>query len=63
MLHNEIRTVDERGENSWKRQHSIALKMQTANEHPPCSVEEEVVGIIGHGHIGEWCQTEECVGS
>ncbi|KAI0906732.1 D-isomer specific 2-hydroxyacid dehydrogenase [Ustulina deusta] len=53
LLHNDIRTVDERGENSWKRQRSIAWKMQTANEHPPCSIEEEVVGIIGHGHIGK----------
>ncbi|KAI0466949.1 D-isomer specific 2-hydroxyacid dehydrogenase [Xylaria cf. heliscus] len=53
LLHNEIRTVDGKGENSWKRQHSIALKMQTANEHPPCSIEEEVVGIIGCGHIGK----------
>ncbi|KAI0450471.1 D-isomer specific 2-hydroxyacid dehydrogenase [Xylaria acuta] len=57
MLHNEIRTVDEKGENSWKRQHSIALKMQTANEHPPCSIEDEIVGIIGHGHIGKRLET------
>ncbi|KAI0535556.1 D-isomer specific 2-hydroxyacid dehydrogenase [Xylaria digitata] len=57
MLHNEIRTVDEQGENSWKRQRSIALKMQTANEHPPCSIEEEIVGIIGHGHIGKRLET------
>ncbi|KAI1420316.1 D-isomer specific 2-hydroxyacid dehydrogenase [Xylaria sp. FL1777] len=53
LLHNDIRTVDEHGENSWKRQRSIAFKMQTANEHPPCSIEEEIVGIIGHGHIGK----------
>ncbi|RYC61551.1 hypothetical protein CHU98_g4672 [Xylaria longipes] len=43
----------EKGENSWKRQRSVALKMQTANQHPPCSIEEESVGIIGHGHIGK----------
>ncbi|GAW15113.1 hypothetical protein ANO14919_045220 [Xylariales sp. No.14919] len=53
LLHNDIRTVDEQGENAWKRQRSIALKMQTANERPPCSIEEEIVGIIGHGHIGK----------
>ncbi|KAI8950522.1 D-isomer specific 2-hydroxyacid dehydrogenase [Xylaria longipes] len=53
MLHNEIRALDEKGENSWKRQRSVALKMQTANQHPPCSIEEESVGIIGHGHIGK----------
>ncbi|KAI1746989.1 D-isomer specific 2-hydroxyacid dehydrogenase [Xylaria castorea] len=53
MLHNDIRTVDASGENSWKRQHSLALKMQTANAHPPCSIEDEIVGIFGHGHIGK----------
>ncbi|TRX98073.1 hypothetical protein FHL15_001283 [Xylaria flabelliformis] len=53
ILHNEIRTVDESGDNSWKRQHSLALKMQTANGHPPCSIEDEIVGIIGYGHIGK----------
>ncbi|KAK5632136.1 hypothetical protein RRF57_007851 [Xylaria bambusicola] len=57
MLHNDIRAVDENGENLWKRQHSIALKMQTANERPPCSIEEEVAGIIGHGHIGKRLET------
>ncbi|KAI1192348.1 D-isomer specific 2-hydroxyacid dehydrogenase [Nemania serpens] len=51
MFHNDIRNVDNRGENSWKRQGSIAFKMQTANGSPPLSVEQEVVGIIGHGHI------------
>ncbi|KAI1081456.1 D-isomer specific 2-hydroxyacid dehydrogenase [Whalleya microplaca] len=53
MIHNEVRTVDDDGKNSWKRQGSIAFKMQTANEHPPCSLGEEVVGIIGHGNIGK----------
>ncbi|KAI0545096.1 D-isomer specific 2-hydroxyacid dehydrogenase [Xylaria curta] len=57
ILHNEIRTVDESGENSWKRQHSLALKMQTANGHPPCSIGDEIVGIIGHGHIGKRLET------
>ncbi len=53
MFHNDIRNVDERGENSWKRQGSIAFKMQTANGSPPLSVEQEIVGIIGYGHIGK----------
>ncbi|KAI1120150.1 D-isomer specific 2-hydroxyacid dehydrogenase [Nemania abortiva] len=53
LLHNDIRTVDEEGNNSWKRQRSVAVNMQTANEHPPCSVEEEIVGIIGYGNIGK----------
>jgi phosphoglycerate dehydrogenase-like enzyme len=53
MLHNDMRTVDEHGANSWKRQRSAAMKMQTANKHPPCSIEEETVGIVGHGTIGK----------
>ncbi|KAI1827656.1 D-isomer specific 2-hydroxyacid dehydrogenase [Xylaria intraflava] len=57
IFHNEIRAVDERGENSWKRQRSIAAKMQMANGQPPCSIEEEIVGIIGHGHIGKRLET------
>ncbi|KAI0399285.1 D-isomer specific 2-hydroxyacid dehydrogenase [Xylaria palmicola] len=57
LLHNEIRNVDEKGENAWKRDHSIAFKMQTANGQPPCSIEEEIVGIIGHGHIGKRLET------
>ncbi|KAI0505914.1 D-isomer specific 2-hydroxyacid dehydrogenase [Xylaria bambusicola] len=57
MLHNDIRTVDENRANLWKRQHSLALKMQTANERPPCSLEEEVAGIIGYGHIGKRLET------
>ncbi|KAI3335622.1 D-isomer specific 2-hydroxyacid dehydrogenase [Ustulina deusta] len=57
MFHNDIRNVDERGENSWKRQGSIAFKMQTANGSPPLSVEQEIVGIIGYGHIGKRLET------
>ncbi|KAJ8110569.1 hypothetical protein ONZ43_g5836 [Nemania bipapillata] len=53
LLHNELRIVDEHGENSWKRQHSLAFKMQMANQRPPCAIDAEVVGIIGHGHIGK----------
>ncbi|KAI1445662.1 D-isomer specific 2-hydroxyacid dehydrogenase [Annulohypoxylon stygium] len=53
LLQNEIRTVDENGKNSWKRHGSIAFKMQTANAHAPPSLEQEVVGIIGFGHIGK----------
>ncbi|OTB12492.1 hypothetical protein K445DRAFT_369360 [Daldinia sp. EC12] len=53
MLHNEIRTVDESGKNSWKRQGSIASKMKTANGHPPYSLKQEVAGIIGYGAIGK----------
>ncbi|KAH9998198.1 D-isomer specific 2-hydroxyacid dehydrogenase [Xylariaceae sp. FL0662B] len=53
MFHNDIRTVDQDGKNSWKRQGSIAFKMQTANGHAPYSVEQEVAGIIGHGNIGK----------
>ncbi|KAI0518500.1 D-isomer specific 2-hydroxyacid dehydrogenase [Xylaria bambusicola] len=53
LLHNDIRTLDEEGRNSWKRQRSIATKLQTANGHPPCSIDEEVVGIIGYGCIGK----------
>lgn len=44
--------MDENGKNSWKRHGSIAFKMQTANAHAPPSLEQEVVGIIGFGHIG-----------
>ncbi|OTA98453.1 hypothetical protein M426DRAFT_17389 [Hypoxylon sp. CI-4A] len=51
LLHNEIRIVDENGQNAWKRQGSIAYKMETANAHPPFSLEQEVAGIIGYGHI------------
>ncbi|KAI0141244.1 D-isomer specific 2-hydroxyacid dehydrogenase [Xylariaceae sp. FL1272] len=60
LLHNDIRAVDADGTNSWKRQHSLAFKMQTANGHPPCSIDEEIAGIIGYGFIGkrlsELCQ-------
>lgn len=57
QLHNDIRAVDEQGSNAWKRQRSVALKMQTANKQPPPSIEEEVVGIIGHGNIGKRLET------
>ncbi|KAI0095555.1 D-isomer specific 2-hydroxyacid dehydrogenase [Nemania sp. FL0031] len=53
LLHNDIRTVDEHGKNSWKRERSVASKTDTANKHPPCSIEDETVGIIGHGFIGK----------
>ncbi|KAI1262909.1 D-isomer specific 2-hydroxyacid dehydrogenase [Xylariaceae sp. FL1019] len=53
LLHNDIRTVDSEGSNSWKRQGSIAMKMQTANGYPPISIDEETVGIIGYGCIGK----------
>ncbi|RWA08406.1 hypothetical protein EKO27_g6689 [Xylaria grammica] len=53
LLHNDVRTLDEEERNSWKRQGSIATKMQTANGHPPYSIDEEVVGIIGYGCIGK----------
>ncbi|KAK9413613.1 putative D-isomer specific 2-hydroxyacid dehydrogenase NAD-binding domain-containing protein [Seiridium unicorne] len=53
MLHNDIRTLDVNCKNSWKRQGSIAYKMQTANEHAPYSLGQEVVGIIGYGNIGK----------
>jgi len=52
ILHNTVRLVDENGDNAWKREHSVAYKMQTANEQPPLSLEQEVVGIIGYGLIG-----------
>ncbi|KAF3015108.1 hypothetical protein E8E14_012724 [Neopestalotiopsis sp. 37M] len=45
--------VDEENKNSWKREGSIAYKMQTANGQPPLSIEQEVVGIIGYGSIGK----------
>lgn len=57
IFHNEIRNVDNRGENSWKQQGSIAFKMQTVNGSPPLSIEQEAVGIIGHGHIGKRLET------
>ncbi|KAI1393506.1 D-isomer specific 2-hydroxyacid dehydrogenase [Hypoxylon trugodes] len=53
LLQNELRTVGEDGKNSWKRHNSIAFKMQTANGHAPCSLEQEVAGIIGFGNIGK----------
>ncbi|KAI0193453.1 D-isomer specific 2-hydroxyacid dehydrogenase [Astrocystis sublimbata] len=53
MLHNDIQTRDKNGDNAWTREGSVAYKMRMANEQPPCSVGEEVVGIIGHGHIGK----------
>jgi hypothetical protein len=52
ILHNAVRTVDENGDNAWKREHSVAYKMETANGRPPLSLEQEVVGIIGYGLIG-----------
>ncbi|KAI0484982.1 hypothetical protein GGR56DRAFT_669483 [Xylariaceae sp. FL0804] len=52
MLHNEMRTKGEDGLNRWKRDGTIAPMMQTANARPPCSLGEEVVGIIGYGNIG-----------
>ncbi|KAI1300900.1 D-isomer specific 2-hydroxyacid dehydrogenase [Xylaria venustula] len=57
MFHNDIRNTDEKGENLWKRQGSIALKMEMANGQPPCSIEEELAGIIGYGHIGQRLET------
>ncbi|KAI2631185.1 D-isomer specific 2-hydroxyacid dehydrogenase [Xylaria nigripes] len=52
-IHNLVRTVDENGRNAWKREGSLAYKMQTANGNPPLSLRQEVVGIIGYGHIGK----------
>ncbi|KAI1809563.1 D-isomer specific 2-hydroxyacid dehydrogenase [Poronia punctata] len=57
ILHSEIRSTDTNGANSWKREHSIAYKMQTANGQPPLSLEQEVAGIIGYGHIGKRLKT------
>ncbi|KAI1173044.1 D-isomer specific 2-hydroxyacid dehydrogenase [Nemania sp. FL0916] len=53
LMHNDIRKADEKGTNSWKRNRSVAVEMQMANGQPPCSIEEETVGIIGYGHIGK----------
>ncbi|ETS74446.1 hypothetical protein PFICI_14312 [Pestalotiopsis fici W106-1] len=53
IFHNEVRNVDEENKNSWKREGSIAYKMQLANGQAPCSIEQEVVGIIGYGSIGK----------
>ncbi|KAH9908390.1 D-isomer specific 2-hydroxyacid dehydrogenase [Xylariomycetidae sp. FL2044] len=52
-LHNDIRTLDDDGKNSWTKHGSVAFKMQTANIHAPISLEQEVVGIIGYGTIGK----------
>ncbi|KAI8633823.1 D-isomer specific 2-hydroxyacid dehydrogenase [Xylariaceae sp. FL1651] len=53
LMHNHMRMVDEERNNSWKRHHSVAVEMQMASGRPPRSIEEEIVGIIGYGHIGK----------
>ncbi|KAK6199746.1 poly(A)-specific ribonuclease [Pestalotiopsis sp. IQ-011] len=57
IFHNQVRDVDEDGRNSWKREGSLAYKMQLANGRAPCSLDEEVVGIIGYGSIGKRLET------
>ncbi|KAI0014933.1 hypothetical protein F4780DRAFT_766273, partial [Xylariomycetidae sp. FL0641] len=53
MLHNDMRTLDENGQNTWKRLGTAAGLMLTANGQPPFSLDQEVAGIIGHGNIGQ----------
>ncbi|KAI1340624.1 D-isomer specific 2-hydroxyacid dehydrogenase [Xylariaceae sp. FL0016] len=56
-LHNEVRLTSDDGKNSWKKEGSIAYKMQTANGRAPVAIGEEVVGIIGYGIIGKRIET------
>ncbi|KAI0391185.1 D-isomer specific 2-hydroxyacid dehydrogenase [Xylariaceae sp. FL0594] len=52
IMHDAVRSVDENGGNVWKRKHSAAYMMETANGQRPLALQQEVAGIIGYGLIG-----------
>lgn len=55
-MHNMIRTKSKAvgNMNMWELTGNASGMMEMANKQPPFSLDEEVVGIIGHGRIGTW---------